>query len=155
LNKKRLGQSIIILALFISIIGFYSFFLTNNQTIIENISPLNEMKIPLKLGYEDKLNGNLIIREENKGIKVYLEDPYGELIYDGGIVFSTLEFVINSKKEGTHNLTLTNLDPSQQQEIQIQITKNQISWSLSFIITLSGIILSVIGYFYFYKNRFH
>lgn len=145
MNVKSAKILIIIVGLVLSITGFYTSFLTTNQNKTEIIDPLDEITFPLELNDADEVKGNLIILEGSQGIRIYIKEPNGELIYDGGAVYTSLDFVLNSQTKGTYRLSLINLNSEQQQKIQLSLLCNQFSRLTSFLVVFIGILLTFVG----------
>ena len=106
---------------------------------------MTETSFPLELNGEDRVKGNLTILEGTQGIKIYLETPHNELVYDGGVVYNSLDFTLNVQSEGIHRLYLANLDPINQQKFQLSLTINQFPWFNSILIVSIGLLVSITG----------
>ena len=146
LYKKALGATFITFGLVILAVGIYAYaFSTVTQTQTKTIDASNAYVTQLELEQGDAVHGVLIILDGNEGIAIYVENPTNESIYDGGTVYTRLEFNFNVQTTGTHTVNFENRSPANQQTIEYSLTHSTYSRTLSLVSTIIGAILLGVG----------
>jgi uncharacterized membrane protein len=146
MNKKTLGTFLMVVGFAVAVLGVYTFVAPNTtQTETRPITASGTASFPLELQQGNRVQATLTVIEGNDGIEVYLENPFGEQVYTGGVVYSSLEFSYTSGSSGTYKLHLNNLSDTSSQIVELTLVYSAYSWIVSLVISLVGIALVVSG----------
>lgn len=144
--KKALGLTLTTIGLIILALGIYAYSfstVTQNQTKTIDASDIHVAQLELELG--DAVHSVLTILDGNEGIAIYVENHAQESVYDGGTVYTSLEFNFYVQTTGPYAVNFENLSPTNQQTIEYSLTHSTYSRTLSLAITIIGAILLIAG----------
>jgi hypothetical protein len=144
--RKTLGVTFTVIGLVALILGIYAYaFSTETLTQTITIDPSDGFAAQLEIEQGDVVRGALIILDGNEGITVLVENPATEVIYNGGTVYTNLEFSFNAQTTGLYALNFDNLSSANQQTIEYSLTHSTFSRTLSLAILVIGAILLAVG----------
>ena len=144
--KKALGLTFITIGLIILALGISAYaFSTVTQTETKTIDASEAYVAQLELEEGDTVHGVLTVFNGNEGTAIYVENPTNESIYDGGTVYTSLEFNFNTQTTGAYTVNFENLSPANQQTIEYSLTHSTYSRTLSLVATIIGFILLAVG----------
>ncbi len=147
MNKKALGAIILIIGLIVLAFGIYgyAFSATATQTHTETIDASDGVFVQFELGQGDAVKGALTVLDGHEGIAVYVENPAKEVVYNGGTVYSSLEFSFNAQTSGAYIVNFDNLSSANQQIIEYSLTHSTNSRIVSLIATVIGALFLISG----------
>lgn len=147
MHKKTVGILAVIVGLIIFVFGMYTYALPDTtQTKTETISPSNGIFVQLQLEQQSNLKGSLSVLGGAQGINVYIADPNEEVIYNGGTVFTSLEFSVTAPTSGTYKVNFDNPSPANTQTIEYSVTyPADFPKTISLTIIAAGTLLLVGG----------
>jgi len=145
MNKQTVGIIFAVTGIIILSLGLFTYIYQTTYTQAETMQPLEIKTFELDLTPGDKVQGTVTILDGSEGISVYVENPTGEVIYNGGTVYNSVDFSFNSKTTGTHVATFTNLNPVTEQTIEYSFTYPALPNLVSLAVTILGVFLVLIG----------
>ncbi len=145
MNKKTLGLVLSILGIVILVSGVAAFTYTTTQTDTLNLLVADGSTVTLDLGQGDKVQGSVTITNGTEGISVYVEDPSNGVVYNGGAVYSNVEFTFNAPTAGIYTVNFDNLSTTSQQTVEYSLTSPVIPSIIGIITIIGGAFLLLIG----------
>lgn len=145
MNKKSLGYILAVTGLIVLALGLYTYTYSTTLTQTETLQPLESRAVQFELGPGDKVQGSLKILSGDEGISVYVENPRGDVSYNGGKVYTNIEFSFNGQIPGKYYAIFNNLSSANTQTIEYIFTCPVLSSLASLAITIVGAFLLLIG----------
>jgi len=133
----------VLVGLVILAVGIFSYYLppsTQNESRVMEQSDRVIVELNLEGGVT---KCSMTVLEGNEGIRVFVEDSQTqEIVYDGGIVYSDLEFSFEPQYTAEYFFTFENISPKSQQTIEYSIIyPTYIPNIISIITTIGGLVL--------------
>jgi hypothetical protein len=145
MNKKTLGIILALTGLVVLSFGLFTYIHQTTSTQTDTLHPLESKTFKLDLAPGYKVQGTLTVLDGNEGIAVFIENPDGEVIYNGGTVYSNVEFSFDAQKLGKYFAAFTNLSPTNEQKIEYSFTYPALPSLISLAVTIIGVFLLLIG----------
>jgi len=92
MNKKTLGIILALTGIVVLSFGLFTYIYQTTYTQTDTLHPLESKTFKLDLTPSDKVQGTVTVLDGDEGIRVFVENPNGDVIYNGGTVYSNVEF---------------------------------------------------------------
>ena len=144
--KKTIFVTLSIIGLLILAAGLYSYlFSAEIQTQTKAIETSERFTTQLNLEQGDTVYGTLTILDGTQGIAVSVENPAKEIVYDGGTVYTSLEFNFFVQTSGLYIVNFNNTSSTIQQTIEYSLAHSKYSPPLSLAAIIIGTIILIIA----------
>ncbi|MCW4029360.1 MAG: emp24/gp25L/p24 family protein [Candidatus Bathyarchaeota archaeon] len=121
-TKKTAGIILTVIGIVALVYGAIAYTSTTTQTETKTIPVSEDLTVTLELGQGDKVQGAVTLLNGNEGISVKVENPANETVYNGGAVYSAVEFSFNAQTSGSYTATFHNLSSDNGQTIEYSFT---------------------------------
>ena len=155
MQRKTMGILFIVIGFIVLAVGLFSYTLTATQTRNLALSVSDGAFARIELEQGDTVRGSLLIQSGNEGIKFYVEDPVGEVVYDGGTIYGSLDFSFHSQISGLYISRFENLSPTNQQSIEYSLTYSAVPRIVSFSAAIVGAGFFVAGIVLMFLKKKH
>lgn len=144
--KKPLFATLSIIGIIVLVLGTYTYaFSTETQTETKAIDASKGFTAQLNLQQGDTVQGTLTILDGNQGIAVSAENSANEVVYNGGTVYTSLEFNFYVPTSGLYMVNFNNTSPNIQQTIEYSLTYSTYSPTLGLAAIIIGAIILGVG----------
>lgn len=145
MRLSLLGVSLLVIGIVVLSVGVYTCaFPPATQTKTATLEPSAGSFEQLELNQGDKLQVTLTVTD-GSAVRVTVEDPSSEIIYNGGTVFMDLEFNVNAETSGIHKIHFVNDSPTDQLTIDYSVTYPTFPGILTYSAIIVGLLLAVNG----------
>ncbi len=145
MQKRTLGLILTIIGLAILVSGIAAYTVSTTQTHTVTLPISDGLSVPLELSAGDKVQGAVTVLNGNEGINVYVENPQNEVIYNGGTVYSNVEFSFNAQTFGSYAVIINNLSSTNGQTIEYSLTYPSIPSIVGLALIIVGVFFVVAG----------
>lgn len=131
---------------------FYTSILTLTSTDNYNVSPGGETSLTRHREKGERIEGYLTVLGGDEEIEFYIEDPFGVIIHNAGIIKSRHDFALTTEHSGVYTLFFGN---KQQTDKVVSLSRNMmiIGPDASLAITILGILFLTLGLIDIYRKR--
>jgi hypothetical protein len=145
MQRKTLGLICIAIGAIALALGAYSYTLTSalNGSLILNAQETTNIGVELQAGATVK--GTLNVTDGTQGVRFYFENPQGDVAYNGGTVYNSLEFSFDTAAAGNYTIKIENLSPTNQQAIEYAINYSAIPQTVSHVAVGIGAVIFGVG----------
>ena len=117
-----------------------------------DISPSGGMSFTQHREKSERIEGYFTVIGGNEEIEFYIEDPFGVIVHNGGIIKSRHDFALTTEHSGVYTLIFEN----KQQSGKVVFLSSEmviIGSDASLIIAILGILFLIIGVIDIYQKR--
>ncbi|MCW4002820.1 MAG: hypothetical protein NWE95_02780 [Candidatus Bathyarchaeota archaeon] len=144
MRLSTLGLVLVIIGIVTLAIGAYTYAYPTPQTKTSTIAPSAGIFEQLELKQGDQLKVALTVID-GEGVRVTVEDPLSETVYNGGTVYANLAFNLNAQSNGAHRINFVNISPTDELTIDYSIMYPAFPGMLTYFALILGVVLVVNG----------
>ena len=147
MQRKTISLVLVLVGLVILAVGIFSYYIpptTQNESRVLEQSD----RVIIELNLEGGVTKcSMTVLQGNEGTRVFVKDSQTqEIVYDGGIVYSDLEFSFEPQHPADYFFTFENISPNSQQTIEYSITyPTNIPKIISIITIIGGLVILLQG----------
>jgi hypothetical protein len=151
---KRTAQLIILTGIVMTVLGSIIYFspIKLPQTTDYDLEPLRAFSLTTHRDKGERVEGYFTVLGGNDEIDFHIEDPYGTIIYDSGIVKSRKDFAFTTEFEGVYTLFFANTQTESGKTIFLTQQRN-VTRGVDLVIIVVGVFFLILGLAYFYQER--
>jgi uncharacterized membrane protein len=144
MRLSTLGLVLVVIGIVTLTIGVYTYAFSTPQTKTSTIEPAAGIFEQLELNQGDQLKVALTV-VDGEGVSVTVEDALSETVYNGGTVYTTLEFNVNAQSSGLHRINFVNVSPTDELIIDYSIVYPAFPGMLTYFALILGAVLVING----------
>jgi len=152
---KRTSQLLILSGIVIMVLGLLVYFfpikIAQNDTY--EFAPLRALSLTQHRGKGERVEGYFTVLGGNDEIEFHIEDPYGTIIFDAGIVKSRKDFAFTTEFEGVYTLFFGNHQSNSGKTVFLTEQRTLIGEGLASAIALIGVGILIFGFVSLYGER--
>jgi len=148
------AEALATIGIVVTVLGllFFTSILILPSTDDYDISPGGEMSLTRHREKGERIEGHFTVLGGNEEIEFYVEDPFGVIIHDAGIIKSRHDFALTTEHSGVYTLFFGN---KQQSGKVVLLSRKMIiiGPNVSLAITILGILFLILGMIDIYQKR--
>jgi hypothetical protein len=144
MRLSTLGLVLVVIGIVTLTIGVYTYAYPISQTKTSTVEPAAGIFEQLELNQGDQLKVALTV-VDGEGVSVTVEDELSETVYNGGTVYTTLEFNVNAQSSGLHRINFVNVSPTDELIIDYSIVYPAFPGILTYFALILGAVLVING----------
>jgi hypothetical protein len=144
MRHSTIGLVLVVIGIVTLTIGVYTYAYPIPQTKTSTVEPSAGIFEQLELNQGDQLKVALTV-VDGEGVSVTVEDELSETVYNGGTVYTTLEFNVNAQSSGLHRINFVNVSPTDELIIDYSIVYPAFPGILTYFALILGAVLVING----------
>lgn len=144
MRLSTIGLVLVVIGIVTLTIGAYTYAYPIPQTKTSTVEPSAGIFEQLELNQGDQLKVALTV-VDGEGVRVTVEDALSETVYNGGTVYTDLEFNVNAQTSGMHRINFVNISPTDELTIDYSIMYPAFPGILTYFSLIVGAVLLING----------
>jgi hypothetical protein len=144
MRHSTIGLVLVVIGIVTLTIGVYTYAYPISQTKTSTVEPAAGIFEQLELNQGDQLKVALTV-VDGEGVSVTVENAVPETVYNGGTVYTTLEFNVNAQSSGLHRINFVNVSPTDELIIDYSIVYPAFPGILTYFALILGAVLVING----------
>ncbi|MDH5746847.1 MAG: emp24/gp25L/p24 family protein [Candidatus Bathyarchaeota archaeon] len=148
------AEALTTIGIVVTVLGllFFTSILILTSTDDYDISPGGEMSLTRHREKGERIEGYFTVLGGNEEIEFYVEDPFGVIIHNAGIIKSRHDFALTTEHSGVYTLFFGNKQQSGK-VVYLSSKMMIIGPDASLAITILGILFLILGSIDIYQKR--